>query len=346
MQPDQARHFAETWRGKRVGVIGDLMLDRYVWGEATRISQEAPIPVVVVRETTLRPGGAANVMINLAKLGAQPAAFGVIGDDGNADALERLLAAEGVALEGVIRDPTRVTTEKARILAGNQQVVRVDRETSAPLGASTAQRLGEAIRGAIHSGSVDAVIIEDYAKGVLGRELAAAIASDCAAKGIPAALDPHPGNALCTPGLSLMTPNRQEAFALAGAYHTGAIFPIENDAPLREVARRIQAQWAPAHLLVTLGAGGMALFSGDGPPLHVPTRAREVFDVSGAGDTVIASFVLALLAGAAPEEAAILANHAAGVVVGKIGTAPVTLEELIESFHEDEEERAAAPFGA
>ena len=327
-----AGNWVNRWRDKRIGVVGDLMLDRYVWGGASRISQEAPIPVVEVKSTTARPGGAANVLNNIVTLGGEAVAFGVVGHDEAGDTLRGLLGELAVDTAGVLRDPARVTTEKTRIIANHQQIVRVDTERKEPLSAETEAALLDAVRRALAAGGLDALILEDYAKGVLSPTLAQAIAARATDAGVPVALDPHPANALGVTGLTLMTPNRAEAFALAGVYHSEPVTPLEKDAALLEVARKLQARWAVESLLVTLGADGMALFRPDTAPLHVPTQAKEVFDVSGAGDTVIASCVLALAAGAAPEDAASLSNHAAGVVVGKVGTAPVSSEELVAYF--------------
>jgi rfaE bifunctional protein kinase chain/domain len=181
-------------------------------------------------------------------------------------------------------------------------------------------------------GQIDALIIEDYAKGTLSKTMAQQAVACATAHGIPVALDPHPANHLDLSGLTLMTPNRAEAFVLAGKYMTHSVLPISNDAPLLDVVAHLRETWQVEYLLVTLGGEGMALFQSEGEALHVPTQAREVFDVSGAGDTVISSFMLSLLADASPQDAALLANHAAGVVVGKVGTAPVTADELRESF--------------
>ncbi len=332
MEQRQASERIEGWADKRVGVVGDLILDRYVWGSASRISQEAPIPVVEVKEVTVRPGGAANVLHNLVTLGAQAVAFGVLGRDANGDALCNLLAEKGIDAQGVLRDDTRVTTEKTRIVAANQQVVRVDTEKRDPLSEESATRLLEVIRDAIESKHIDGLIIEDYAKGVLNKGLAQRVVELAAAHGVPVALDPHPANHLDLSGLTLMTPNRAEAFSLAGAYHTPAVLPVESDAAFLRVAKHLHETWQVECLLITMGADGMALFLPGSAPLHVPTQAREVFDVSGAGDTVISSFMLAFLAGAPPQEAAVFSNHAAGVVVGKVGTAPVHAAELLASF--------------
>lgn len=335
MDLQSAKDTIGKWQGKRVGVLGDLMLDRYVWGSASRISQEAPIPVVEVDEVTARPGGAANVLHNIVALGGQAHAFGVVGEDKNGEELRGLLDTLAIDTDGIIGDGGRVTTEKTRIIAAHQQIVRVDTEQKDPLEESIQATLLEKLEHAMQGGQIDALIIEDYAKGTLNKTLAQQAVACAAAHDIPVALDPHSANHLDLSGLTLMTPNRAEAFVLAGKYLTHSVLPIEEDAALLDVVAHLREAWQVQHLLITLGAEGMVLFQSEGEALHVPTQAREVFDVSGAGDTVISSFMLSLLGGASPADAAILANHAAGVVVGKVGTAPVSADELRESFEHE-----------
>ena len=335
MDHQAAKDTIGKWQGKRVGVVGDLMLDRYVWGGASRISQEAPIPVVEVDEVTARPGGAANALHNIVSLGGKAHAFGVVGDDKNGEELRGLLDTLAVDTDGIIEDGTRVTTEKTRIIAAHQQIVRVDTEQKDALEDSVQAALLDKLEGAMKGGQIDALIIEDYAKGTLNKTLAQQAVACATAHGIPVALDPHPANHLDLSGLTLMTPNRAEAFVLAGKYMTHSVLPIEHDAALLDVVAHLREMWQVQYLLVTLGGEGMALFQSEGEVLHVPTQAREVFDVSGAGDTVISSFVLSLLGEASPQDAAVLANHAAGVVVGKVGTAPVNADELRESFEHE-----------
>lgn len=332
MNRSDAASLAEAWKTKRVGVLGDLMLDRYVWGDAKRISQEAPIPVVAVKRTTARPGGAANVLLNLTTLGAQAFAFGAVGLDPAGDELTSQLDESGISSKGVVIDATRRTTEKTRILAGNQQVVRVDVEQTHPLDGDAAAVLARTVLDALSNREIDALILEDYAKGVLSAPLLEQVLRAARAHDVPVAMDPHPANRFAAHGLTLMTPNRAEAFALAGHYDSDPVFPITDDVSLGEVAQTLNEDWQVENLLITLGSGGMALYRAGQEPHHIPTRAQEVFDVSGAGDTVISSFVLALLAGATPEDSAVVSNHAAGVVVGKVGTAPCPLEELLHSF--------------
>ncbi len=332
MKLDRARQLSEDLQGKRVAVIGDLMLDRYVWGKASRISQEAPVPIVSVSKTNCAPGGSANVLRNLACLGAKPVAFGVVGNDESGRELCALLGDMGVDLTGIVCDKERRTTEKSRIVAGGQQIVRVDYEDLDGLESAHADELVTLLSNVAKHGKLDGIIIEDYAKGTVIREVVEKVVALGQKLELPVACDPHPASAFNVKGLTVLTPNRAEAFALAGCYPTEGVLPLENDKSLIEVVARLDEAWGAEQLLITLGGQGMALFTTGNSPLHIPTQAREVFDVSGAGDTVVASYVLGLLAGATPEEAAVISNHAAGVVVGKIGTATVSTNELLESF--------------
>ncbi|MFA6290322.1 MAG: PfkB family carbohydrate kinase [Victivallales bacterium] len=334
MNRDRLSNIIKAAGGRRIAVIGDLMLDVYVWGRANRISQEAPVPVVQVRKQTQTLGGASNVMRNIVSLGASVMPFGVIGNDEAGRKLLSLFGEQGIESDFVISDPGRNTTQKQRVIAGTQQLVRIDYENIEPVPDSIRSQLTEGLIRTIERDEVHAVIFEDYAKGVLNKESVDAINKASLKKGLITALDPHPSQPFEVRELTLMTPNRQEAFALSGTYHKEPVHPVLKDAALMGVASRIMKDWSPRYLLITLGAEGMALYEKGRDCLVVPTRAREVFDVSGAGDTVIASFVMALLGGAEPAEAAEISNHAAGIVVGKIGTASIAVDELFQSFFE------------
>ena len=294
------------------------------------------MPIVAVTRRNAAPGGAANVLRNIASLGGRAAAYGVIGDDANGDELLKLLSEQSIDVSGVLRDADYTTTEKTRIIAEHQQVVRVDVEEVKAISDEHVRDVVERLNGEAGNDEPHAIIIEDYNKGMVTEAALKAIADVGARHGLPVALDPHPGNAARAEGIAILTPNRTEAFAMAGVYLRPAVRPVMEDKALLDVVDILQERWNARYLLVTLGGDGMALFQNGGPPLHIPTQAREVFDVSGAGDTVIASFVLALIAGASAEEAAVISNHAAGVVVGKVGTAPVTSEELLASFRLDD----------
>lgn len=333
MKLDRVRELTEKFSELKVGVIGDLMLDRYVYGAATRISPEAPVPVVRQQCETVALGGAANVLRNLVALGGGATAFGVVGGDPHADELRRQCREQGIDAAGIVASPGQQTTVKTRIIADGQQVARIDDEDDRPVAEPVRATLLEHVEAACRRGELGGLIIEDYNKGVVAGDLAAQVQSVAAEHRVLTALDPHPGSPQEVKGLSLMTPNRHEALAMAGIYYQPTVLPLAEDRALAAAGRQLFASYSPALLLVTLGAEGMALFeAGDAPPTHIPTVAREVFDVSGAGDTVIAAFVLAMLAGASNEEAATLANHAAGIVVAKTGTVPAGRDELLASF--------------
>lgn len=317
----------DAMHGHRVAVVGDLMLDRYIWGRADRISQEAPVPVVRIDRANDAPGGAANVAGNVLSLGGETTIFGVIGQDAKGERLETLLRERGADISGIVRDPNRPTTVKTRVIANHQQVVRIDAEDGGDLADDVAASLQEQIVAGIREKRFRGIVFEDYAKGLLGQGFIQRILNVARENGVFCALDPHPSHPFNVHGLQLMTPNRVEAFGLAGAYYRPSILPLEADLPLLEVGAKLQEKWAVTNLLVTLGGEGMALFADDGVT-HIPTRAREVFDVSGAGDTVTATFTLASLAGATPVLAAHLSNYAAGLVVAKVGTTPVDHDEL------------------
>ena len=317
----------------RIAVIGDLMLDVYLWGQVNRISPEAPVPIVNIKKREARLGGAANVIRNLGTLEAGKVyAFGVVGDDESGREINKLLAGSGFSTSGVFSDPRRPTTEKRRVMAGGQQVLREDLEETSPLDDSLRQKMVAGLIGLIRRKEVDAVIFEDYAKGVLSSWMLEEILIETRKAGIPTALDPKPGNLTPVKGLTAIKPNRLEAFALAGLSDPGAEKMPEEDPALRKAAEIIEDQWAPDYLLLSLAAQGLGIFKEHKWHKLIPTRAREVFDVSGAGDTVTASFVLACTAGADAALAAEIANCAAGVVVGKVGTAPIMKEELISAW--------------
>lgn len=321
-------------RQARVLVVGDVMLDQFIWGRVTRISPEAPVPVVEFERESFMPGGAANVARNLTALGAPTQLFSVTGRDAAANELRRLLEGNHVRCAGLIASHARITTKKIRLIAHRQQVARVDRERCGELDAKTTGRLLASVHARL--GAVDAVIVGDYGKGVVTQPLLDGLKRLCRDRGVWLSLDPKPVHHLDLRGLSLITPNRKEAFELAGL-PDGArgLAPLE-DTALLNAAGKLLADLQPALLLITLGEQGMLLCQRGHAPFHIPTVAQEVFDVSGAGDTVIASFTLAVAAGASPVEAANFSNHAAGVVVGKVGTATVTPEELLASFSREQ----------
>ena len=326
----RVRTILDSSRNARVLVVGDLMLDQFVWGKVRRISPEAPVPVVEFERESFMPGGAANVARNLTALEVPTELFGIVGQDQSARQLRTLLIEQQVVCRGVLSDRTRPTSIKSRIIAHQQQMVRVDREETAPLSRPVLRRLLSAVEETILQ--ADAVIVGDYGKGVVTQPLLEAVKQICRERGVWLSLDPKPVNRLDLQGLSLITPNRKEAFELAGRDDGHRSADPLQDKALLEVANDLLGRLQPALLLITLGDQGMLLCRRGEKPFHIPTVAQEVFDVSGAGDTVIASFTLAIASGASPIEAAILSNHAAGVVVGKLGTATLTQDELIASF--------------
>jgi len=330
LSAERAREILSLAQTARVLVLGDVMLDQFIWGGVSRISPEAPVPVVDFSRESFMPGGAANVARNLAALETPVELFGAIGRDDAADKLRKLLSEHGIGCTGLVVSANRHTSIKTRIVAHQQQVVRVDRETRGSLDTATTKRLLAQVKRQI--AKADAVIIGDYGKGVVTQPLLDQIKSLCHQNGVWLSLDPKPVHHLKLDGLSLITPNRKEAFELADLPdETKNPDPLQ-DKNLVQVAEKLLRELRPALLLITLGELGMLLCQRGQKPFHIPTVAQEVFDVSGAGDTVIASFTLAIAAGASPVEAALLSNYAAGIVVGKVGTAVTTPAELLHSF--------------
>ncbi len=315
----------------RVLVVGDVMLDQFIWGGVSRISPEAPVPVVDFSRESFMPGGAANVARNLVSLATPTELFGAIGKDDAGRKLQKILGEQNIGCTGLVKNSSRHTSIKTRIVAHQQQVVRIDRETRDGLDQNTTVRLLAEIKSKIPK--ADAVIVGDYGKGVVTQPLLNEIKSLCRARGVWLSLDPKPVHHLNLSNISLITPNRKEAFELADLPDDSKNPNPLADKQLMLVAERLLNELRPALLLITLGELGMLLCQRGQKPFHIPTVAQEVFDVSGAGDTVIATFTLAIAAGASPIEAAILSNHAAGIVVGKRGTATTTPEELVKSFN-------------
>jgi D-beta-D-heptose 7-phosphate kinase/D-beta-D-heptose 1-phosphate adenosyltransferase len=306
-------------RRLRILVVGDVMLDHYIWGDATRISPEAPVPVIDIARDSWTAGGAANVALNLASLGARCTVVGHFGADESGQRLEGLLRERGI---DTVSTPGKAPTiVKTRVLVRQQQLCRLDREAAPAAYAIPVERLAALITPALDA--CDAVILSDYAKGILDDAVVREVTRLARAAGKLIALDPKPRRSLAFHGLDLITPNKREALQLAGL-EAAPHAPF----PAAEVCARLHERYATRHLVVTLGEEGMLLSTGGRVRKVIPTAAREVFDVSGAGDTALAGLVLALAAGASLETAAHFANAAAGVVVGKLGTATVTPAEL------------------
>ncbi len=308
----------DAMRGRRVVVIGDCMLDRYLVGDTERISPEAPVPVVSVTERRLALGGAANVAANVAALGGQAALVGVLGADHDGEALSALISAAGIGGDGLLALEDRPTTTKTRVVARGQQVVRIDEETDQPLDAAALAEITRLATAAI--ATADAVVFEDYDKGLLAPALIQAAMAAARARKIPVVVDPKFRSFFEYAGATVFKPNRRELSAAIPGIDLGSA------AALASAVARLKVE----HLMLTLGAGGMVVVSRDGgrPPHLIASLAREVFDVSGAGDTVSAWVASALAAGATAIEAAELANLAASVEVAKAGVATVSPEEV------------------
>jgi D-beta-D-heptose 7-phosphate kinase/D-beta-D-heptose 1-phosphate adenosyltransferase len=315
----------EGFASVRVAILGDIMLDRYVWGDVNRISQEAPVPIVEVRRESVRFGAAANVAENVAALGASASLVGVIGDDDAGRQLLSLLEGRGVKTDGVIVCPGRPTTTKMRIIAHSQQVVRADSEVTIDVDSSIETHIADRLRTLIAES--DVLIVSDYGKGVVtGATIAAAITAARDA-GRKICIDPKESHFASYVGVTAITPNQKEAGAAVGE-------AITDDASLLRVGWELSARLKAECVIITRGEHGMALFMSDGELVHLPTVAREVFDVTGAGDTVVSALAVALGAGASMVEAAMIANHAAGLVIREVGTASVGTDEIERSFRE------------
>ena len=303
----------------QVLIVGDVMLDEYIWGEVRRISPEAPVPVVEVHRKTYVPGGAANVAMNVTSLGGKVLLGGVTGQDPQGEQLRHLLALQGADVTGLVVTEDRPTITKTRIVAHSQQIVRVDTERRAPLDPPTETALLGWIKSRLET--VDVCILSDYAKGVISPDFARRFIEMAQQMDKPVVVDPKGIDYARYRGATLVTPNLHEA-------ERAANHEINGHGDLVDVSRELLYILENSALLVTRGAEGMSLFVNGCEPVHIPAVARQVFDVTGAGDTGIATLALALAAAASLEQAARLANYAAGLVVGKVGTATVTSEEL------------------
>lgn len=326
----QAESLLSRMRGCKVAVLGDVMLDEYLFGEVSRISPEAPVPIVrVVRERSVL-GGAANVAANLKALGAEPLLVGTLQKDRAGEGVLGLLGELGVSISGLVLDTSRPTIIKTRVIGQQQQMLRIDREDSGPQDAAVLLGLKDRLSRALAEAS--ALIVSDYAKGAVSEPIMDLVRSLCAERNLPWIVDPKPGHKALYRGATLMTPNTKETSELTHR-------PARSDMEVTVAGRELMADLGLQGLLVTRSERGMALFSPDanhGAPWMIPTEAREVFDVSGAGDTVIAAVSAAIGAGADWRDAAMLANAAAGVVVAKIGTATATPGEILAHYREQE----------
>jgi rfaE bifunctional protein kinase chain/domain len=320
---DRLLHLIDRIKSSRVVVIGDIMIDRYLYGDTERLSPEAPVPVVAVRDRSAKLGGAANVAANVASMGASCLLVGTVGDDADGAAIRQELVVARLDGRHVVTVAGRPTTSKTRIIARSQQIVRIDEEVDALIDGSDLERLARAAGEAL--ADADALLLEDYNKGALAPGLITEVMALARRRGIPVVVDPKYRQFFAYAGATVFKPNRRELESALGA-----AVDLQNRNALPEVLARLKVD----NLLVTLGADGMLLVTKDGGSLRIPSIAREVYDVSGAGDTVTAWLGTALAAGASLLEAAQLANYAAGVEVGKPGVATVSPEEVL-AVHEE-----------
>jgi rfaE bifunctional protein kinase chain/domain len=324
MNRTRVEQILNRFPGKTILILGDVMLDEFIWGKVRRISPEAPVPVVEVSDETYQLGGSGNVAANIRALDGNPISIGIVGQDPSGDRVVDLMKQSAIEVSGLLRN-SRPTTRKTRIIAHNQQVVRADRENKQPLTAEMNAQLAAAFLK--HLSSAAAVVVSDYDKGVVNGELLNEILPKARSAGVPVFLDPKVHHADYYRPITTITPNEREAELLAG-------LAIAGQRSLEEAGQKLLDKFSCEYALITRGEEGMSLFSAQkqASAHHLPTFAREVFDVTGAGDTVIATLALAHAAGATMEESATLANHAAGIVVGKVGTATVSRSELLSDF--------------
>lgn len=312
--------YIDRFNKAKVLVVGDVMLDHYIWGTVNRISPEAPVPVVNVTRETVLLGAAANVVNNIHSIGGSVSLCGVIGRDDAGRQLERMLRRQGIPTDGLIIDDNRPTTIKTRVIAHNQQVVRFDRETKAAISRDVHRRIFDIVKGRVEDG-LDAVIISDYCKGVVTRDLVRDIVEIAKKKGLIVSVDPKVNHFGIYRGVTILTPNTKEA-------SIGSKIDIDDDESLLKAGNALLKRLKCDAVLITRGEHGMSLFEKSGKITHIPTVAREVFDVTGAGDTVISVLTAAMAVGAGMSDAARISNFAAGIVVGIVGTATVRPDEL------------------
>ncbi len=309
--------------GKRIAVIGDVMLDRYLWGNATRISPESPVPVIALEREEARIGGAANVADNINVLGAKPLLIAVIGDDESGKRLLKRAKELDLDVSSVVIDSSRPTTEKTRIVARNQHICRLDREITTEIN----EKAYEDVLGKFHEllPTLDGVIISDYGKGVISSRLVGEIVDNCCSHGLFVATDPKESHWEYYNGVNLIKPNNHEAERATG-------IETSSEKGLEKAGWKLLDKTGAGSAIITTGERGMSIFEHGRAVRHLPTMAREVYDVTGAGDTVIATATTSIIAGATLEEAAIIANHAAGIVVAEVGTAVAKPEQIFESM--------------
>ena len=323
--PHELNQYIDRFPETTVMVVGDVILDEYIWGDVSRISPEAPVPVVEVREETKMLGGAANVVRNIASLGGKAILCGITGADRTGREVLQRIRSLGSTTDGILMDPDRVTTIKTRIVAHNQQVVRFDRESRLEIRTEQVKRLLAFVESCCHK--VDGVIVSDYGKGVVSGSLMRGLRSILGKRGPVFAVDPKTGNFEYYLGVDVITPNHHEAGAFCG-------FRITDERTLLKAGRHMLKALECRSVLITQGKDGMTLFEREGEITHIPTVAQKVFDVTGAGDTVISTFCLGLASGMDLKAAAIISNVAAGIVVGEVGTSTVKARELKQKIKE------------
>lgn len=319
------------FKGKRVAVVGDLMLDRYFWGTVARISPEAPVPVVEVEEESTRLGGAANVANNIASLGAIPLMVGVVGNDDAGRKLHSIIEENGFPTSGIVTDNARPTTVKTRVIAHHQHVVRIDHELKGDIDRTVERRILDLLKNQLHD--LDGIILEDYNKGVLTRQLIKEIITLANKHSKIITVDPKFNNFFDYQDVTVFKPNRKETEEALGCRLAG----LDH---VEEIGKTLLDRLHASNVLLTLGEKGMVLFERSGEMTHVPTSARKVADVSGAGDTVISTLTVALAAGSSIREAASLANYAGGIVCGEVGIVPVSKEDLVRAVLEDSDHQS------
>ncbi len=316
----------ESFNGKRIVVLGDLMLDKYIWGTVSRISPEAPVPVLEVESESARLGGAANVANNIRSLGAVPILFGIVGDDEPGERIIRILDEMSLTKEGIVKVADRPTTVKTRVIAHSQHVVRMDHEVRKDIGGDILAHVMQILNSM--KSEIDAIILEDYNKGMVTKELLSEVITFARKNHKVVSVDPKQNNFLEYKHVTVFKPNRKEA-------ENALRLPVGSDEEALVVSKELLRVLDCENILLTRGEKGMTLLSKDGDCAHFPTKARKVADVSGAGDTVISTFTVALVAGATITEAAAIANHAGGIVCGEVGIAPVDKEKLFTEVASD-----------
>lgn len=317
------QQYIERFPQARVLVVGDLILDHYIWGKVNRISPEAPVPVVHVHSESLQLGGAANVFNNILSLGGRADICGVVGADEGGRCLLKELGVRRQGRGGVVIDADRPTTRKTRVIAHNQQVVRFDVERRAEIKQPIQRRILRYVESRLRE--ISCLVVSDYAKGMVTGPLMAELTRLAMLRRIPIVVDPKVEHFAYYKGVTVITPNHLEAAQAAGV-------PGEDDRSIRDAGEIVRQRLGCQSVLITRGEKGMSLFESDGTNWHIPTMARQVYDVTGAGDTVVSTLALALAVGASMREGAVLANHAAGIVVGLVGTATVTTRQLSEAL--------------